>query len=42
VEGATADVKVKYIQGRTVVKTVASVDDSTLAIAPGARSAFTG
>ncbi len=36
---ATADVKVEYIQGGTVVATVTSSEDSTLSIAPGGASA---
>ena len=39
VGNTTADVKVEYIQGGSVVKTVTSADDSTLSIAPGSGSA---
>jgi hypothetical protein len=39
VGSATADVKVEYIQGGAVVKTVTSADDATLSIAPGGASA---
>lgn len=39
VGSATADVKVEYIQGGSVVKTVTSADDPTLVIGPGGASA---
>jgi len=44
VGSATADVKVEYIQGGSVVKTVTSADNPTLLIEPGeeARSALAG